>query len=102
MILFLSALVLIMCFTVDMGVPKRYTPEHDAAYYTSSPETMQELVAELEEAEFSRLEGVMDCTVNPDGRTVRITIDAEHYGAVTSVLNRDFGEELFDFRSWEG
>ena len=101
MILFFSALAVILCFTADMGVPEAYTPQHDYEYYTQSTEHMQELLKELEEHEFSRLDGIKSYSIAPGEKTIAIYIDEENYGMVSSVLNRDFGETLFEYYKWE-
>ena len=101
MILFFSALVVVLCFVVDFGVPKAYTPAQDAAYYTQSAAHMQELVQELEENEFPRLKGIRDYTVRTDTMHVRITVEKKYYEMAAAVLDRDFGSELFDLVLWE-
>lgn len=90
-----------MCFTADMDIPEAYTPEHNTEYYTQSSEHMQELIDELKEHEFSRLDGIKAYDIAPGEKTVAIYIDSENYGKVTSVLNRDFGEVLFEYYQWE-
>jgi hypothetical protein len=101
MILFFSLLAIILCFTADMKIPDSYTPEHDTQYYTQSPQHMQELIEELKQSEFSRLDGIKTYDVSSSGDRVCVYIDAKNYGKVTSVLNRDFGEELFEYYQWE-
>ncbi|MBQ8974899.1 MAG: hypothetical protein IJ072_04130, partial [Oscillospiraceae bacterium] len=91
MILFFSALVVIMCFVVDFDMPEKYTPAHDRQYYTESVQHMDELVAELEEHEFSRLEGIHSYGVTQDGQMISITVESKSYNNVKGILERDFG-----------
>ncbi len=97
LILLFAVLVVVLCFTADMGVPKPYAPEHDAAWYAESDEHMAALVAELEREEFPRLEGITRYACAPGERKVTVTVDRKNFGKVSAVLERDFGTELFVF-----
>ena len=95
LILGCSLLALIMCFTVDMGVPPVYESKHEAEYYRQSEETLQELLKELEEFVFPNLTGIVSCGINTDTRKIDIVTDPEYTDKVRLVLERDFGTELF-------
>jgi len=101
MILFFSALVVVLCFVVDFDVPKAYTPAHDTEYYRESMDHMKELLTELEENEFPRLNGIRDYEILSDTMQVRITVEKKYYEMAAAVLDRDFGSELFDLVLWE-
>ena len=96
LILGCSLLALIMCFTVDMGIPERYTPAHDADYYRESGAHLEELTAELRENVLPKLSGASDCYPDTDTMTVVVITDHENSGKVLAVLERDFGQGLFN------
>lgn len=103
MILGLSVLFLIVCFTADFGVPKAYTPAHDAQYYQQNEETLLQLREELEQQEFPRLSGIVSCEPDTESMTLVITVEAgEKLNRAKAVLERDFGEGLFRFAAQEG
>ena len=84
-------------FTVNLGVPKPYTPRHDTAYYTSSADTMDELLAELRANVFPALQGISSASV--DARAMKITVDVDggNYDKVVAVISRDFDASMFEF-----
>ena len=92
-----AVLALILCFTADMGIPPKYESLHDTEYYLQSEETMNELVSELEENVFPRLEGITSYGYDPASGKLRITVEKGSYGRVEQVLLRDFDERLFEF-----
>jgi hypothetical protein len=96
LILGCSILALIMCFTVDLGIPERYYPEHDTDYYTQSSENLRELAEEAEENVLPQLEGVSDCYADFESMTVVVVTDSENSEKVLAVLERDFGKGLFN------
>lgn len=95
LILLFSVLVFIMCLTVDFGVPEKYTPAHDAAYYTSSAETLEELAEEAKANVLTAFEGDILCEADPDAKLVRVVVDRGLKDKVAAVLERDFGPGLF-------
>ena len=95
LILLFSALVFIMCLTVKFGVPEKYTPAHDAAYYTSSAESLTELAEEAKANVLTAFEGDILCEPDPDAKLVRVVVDRGLKDRVTAVLERDFGPGLF-------
>jgi hypothetical protein len=97
LILLCAAVAVIMCFTVDLGVPDRYESAHDTVYYQTSPETMTELKNELTANVFPELNGIVSCVLNPDTGRLDITVDSAHYETVLAVITRDFDPSLFEF-----
>jgi len=95
LILGCSLLALIMCFTVDMGVPPVYESKHEAEYYRQNEETLQELAEELEEFVFPKLTGIESCSINTQTGKIDIVTDPEYTDKVRLVLERDFGTDLF-------
>jgi hypothetical protein len=91
-----TVLMLIVCFTADMGVPETYVSIHDTDYYAQNAGTMAELKSELEEYVFPNLEGIDGAWVGSDNRLV-IAIAAESYDRTRAVILRDFDESLFTF-----
>ena len=95
LILGCSILAFITCLTVDMGVPPRYESKHEVSYYMQSEETMQELVAELEENVFPNIDGIESYSINAETGKIDIVTDPDYTSKVRLVLERDFGTELF-------
>lgn len=94
-IVVLSAVGIFMSFTVDLGVPERYTPRHDTAYYTQNAEAMAELLLEVQTDVLPRLDGVTDCYIAADGTRIVVEAEPGELDKVKAVLERDFGEGLF-------
>ena len=97
MILAFSVLALIVCFTADMGVPDRITPEHDTEYYRRSPEHLAELQTELSEKLFPQIEGEISCRVDEESMTLIITASKRTSAQVKSAAERDFDPSLFSY-----
>lgn len=97
LILVCSVLALIVCFTGDMGVPERVTPEHTAEYYRQSPEHLEELSSELREKLFSQIDGDIACRVDGEGMVLVISGDNTTVKKVKAAAERDFAPELFSF-----
>ena len=97
LILILSALGIIMLFTVDFGVPERYDSLRETSYYAQNADTMAELLKELQANVFPAFPGSPDGTLNETGDKIIITADKADYGKVKSLLLRDFDESLFVF-----
>ena len=95
LILGFSALVFIMCLTVKLGVPEKYTPAHDAAYYTGSAETLAELAEEAKANVLTAFDGDILCEPDPAQGLVRVVVDRGLKDKVAAVLERDFGPGLF-------
>lgn len=95
LILGCSLLALIMCFTVDMGIPERYTPAHDGDYYRESTAHLEELIAEMKENVLPQLSGISDCYPDTETMTAVVITDRKNSGKVLAVLERDFGQGLF-------
>ncbi len=95
LILAFSALVFIMCLTVKLGVPDRYVPAHDAAYYTGSAETLTELAEEAKANVLTAFEGDILCEPDPERGLVLVVVDRGMKDRVAAVLERDFGPGLF-------
>ena len=98
LILAFSALVFVMCLTANLGVPDRYTPAHDAAYYTGSAETLTELAEEAKTHVLTAFEGDILCEPDPEDGIVRVVVDRGLGKKVTAVLERDFGKGLFSVK----
>ena len=122
LILVLSVLFVIACFTLDMKVPEKYESLHDTEYYKSSRENMEELLAELEANVFPKLDGVEDAYVEERaGQSEKQSVDAENTAddhtaddyvivieaqkfkgdKIEAVLQRDFDPTLFDVQEKE-
>lgn len=94
LILGCSLLALIMCFTVDMGVPKPYESIHDTEYYRQSEENMKELVSELEINVFPNLEGINDYEIDTYNMVLLVYVSEEYAEKARLIFERDFGTEL--------
>lgn len=90
-----AVLAFIVCLTADMGVPEKYESLHPSQYYKESADTLDELVAELEDNVFPNLTGIVDYRADYDTMTVVVTTDKSNEKKVRAVLERDFGQELF-------
>ena len=101
LILVLSVLFLIACFTMDMGVPERYTPAHAAEYYKESLQNMEELKQELEENVFPQIGVIEDSYVSSSGTELVIITQKGGADKAAAVLERDFDMSLFDIREEE-
>ena len=95
LILGFSVLVFVMCLTVKFGVPDKYTPAHDAAYYASSAETLAELAEEAKANVLTSFGGDILCEPVPEEGLVRVVVDRGLKDRVAAVLERDFGPGLF-------
>ena len=96
-ILLISAMGIIMLFTTDLGVPKRYESLHETAYYRQSADTMAELLDELNKNVFPSLPGAPVGALNEEGDKIIITADKKELEKVSAVLMRDFDGSLFVF-----
>ena len=97
LILGFSVLFVIMCLTVDMGVPERYVPEHDTAYYAESAEHLAELEAELDEHVFPSVRGLVDHGVDAELMKLTVSVEEKYYDMAVAALSRDISPELFEF-----
>ena len=95
LILGFSVLVFVMCLTVKLGVPEKYTPAHYAAYYASSAETLAELAEEAKANVLTAFGGDIHCEPVPEEGLVRVVVDRGLKDRVAAVLERDFGPGLF-------
>ena len=96
-ILIVSALGLYMAFTADLGVPERYESLHSMEYYALSEDTMAQLLEELRENVFPRLDGILDSYLADGGKHIVIHTDRSNHDIVKAVILRDFDESLFEF-----
>ena len=88
---------IIASFTVNLGVPKTYTPRHDTAYYTQNADTLNELLDELRANVFPSLDGITDAYVDAQNLKLVISVDSTDYGKATAVISRDFDASMFEF-----
>ena len=95
LILGFAVLVFIMCLTAKLGVPDRYAPVHDAAYYVQNADTLTELAEEAKANVLTAFEGDILCEADPDAGLVRVIVDRGLKDKVSAVLERDFGPNLF-------
>jgi hypothetical protein len=98
LILLTAVLMLVVCFTADLGVPERYEPEHNTAYYSQSPETMEELCREIEEHVLPEIEEAKDCRYDGDIDKIVVTAENGEADKVRLLLKRSFDESLFEVR----
>lgn len=89
-----SLMALILCFTGDLKIPEPYEPRHEAAYYSSSREGLEELMAELEAEEFPRVEGEESCLPDWEALTLTVSTDGRYVKQLQAILDRDFGQGL--------
>lgn len=94
LILGCSILALIMCFTVDMGVPKPYESIHSVEYYRQNEETMKELVSELEINVFPNLAGIYNYEIDTENMVLIVYVNEEYAKKAQLIFERDFGTEL--------
>ena len=94
LILGFSLLALITMFTADMGVPEKFIPEHDTAYYLESEEHMNGLLSELEDRLFTEFEDI-DYYVSADSMKIIVKAPKITAKKVEQVLLRDIDERLF-------
>ena len=97
LILGFSILALIVCFTADMGIPKKYESLHDTEYYAQNSDTMNELLHEIEANVFPALPDIEEAYLNDSGTQIIIVADSESYDKVAAVISRDFDASLFSF-----
>ena len=97
LILIFSALGIIMLFTADLGVPKRYESLHETEYYARNADTMAELLDELYKNVFPALPGEPHGELNEAGDKIIITVGEKDFEKVKAVILRDFDESLFVF-----
>ena len=86
---------LVTCFTAGNDPLSGYKAPHDAAYYSQSEATMQELETELETNVLPKLQGVESCALK-NGK-IEITLAAASYNDMHAALTRRFDETLFTF-----
>jgi hypothetical protein len=98
LVLVLSAVAIILAFTIDLGVPERYVSLHDTEYYMQNTETMAELLDELREHVFPRLEGITNSYVSPNGDVVVIYINEADFEKTRGTIVRDFEDIMFEFQ----
>ena len=91
----LGILGIIVCFTADLGVPAQYQSQHDTAYYSQNADTLAELLDEAREHVFPNLSGIVSAEVT--GGVVSVHVEARELDKARAVLQRDFGEGLFEF-----
>ena len=96
-ILVLSALGIIMLFTVDFGVPDRYESLRETEYYARNADTMAELLDELCEHVFPAYPGEPHGALNEAGDKIIITAGEKDFEKVKALILRDFDESLFVF-----
>lgn len=93
LVLFITALAMILLFTAGRDPVKGYIPPQTSEYYSAHPE---ELKSELEQNVFPALSGVQDCEVT-DGGKLRITLIGDDYAVARSAILRYYDKELFEF-----
>ena len=98
LVLLTAVLMLVVCFTADLGVPERYEPEHDTAYYARSPETMEELSDEIEKNVLPDIEEAESCRYDSSTGKVVVTAKDGEAEKVRLLLKRSFDESLFEVR----
>lgn len=96
LILGCAVLAFILCMTVDIGVPEKYESLHSSEYYRDSADNLNELIGELRENVFPELQGIVDCRADTDAMTVIVVTERGYTDKVRAVLERDFGEGLFN------
>ena len=96
-ILVLSAVGIILAFTINLSLPKQYESMHDTAYYMQNSETMLELLDELRQFVFPALEGVTDSYIAPSSDRIVIQMDRAYLERNRSIITKSFDELLFEF-----
>ena len=97
LILGFSVLFVVMCLTLDLGVPERYTPVHSAEYYAESAEHLEELEAELAEHVFPSVRGLGEHYVDGEKLKLIVSVEEEYYDMAVAALSRDISPELIEF-----
>lgn len=96
LVLLISALMLMFCFTQGKDPIPGYEPPHDAAYYAQHlPELAEELnVHVLPEVDET-------ASAAADGSTVTVTIDAQRLAVTRAAVLRYYDVSLFVFEPVE-
>ena len=92
LVLLLSALMVVYCFTAGANPVPGYTPPHESAYYA---EHLDELAQELN----ANFLPVLDETAHAeaDGDTVTVTASAKEYVPVRGAVLKFYDAALFTF-----
>ena len=92
LVLLLSALMVVFCFTAGANPVPGYTPPHDSAYYAGH---LDELAQELN----TNFLPVLDETAHAeaDGGTVTVTASAKEYVPVRGAVLKFYDAALFTF-----
>lgn len=96
LVLGFGILFVILCLNADLGVPERYTPEHEISWYRENTENLQALADELTEKVLPNIEGAESCIADPVTMTVCVHAASGYEDRVRVVLERDFGEGLIN------
>lgn len=94
LVLALTVLFLVVCFTSGPKPVEGYAPPHDSGYYALHPE---ELAEELEENLLPHLEGVEGCRVADDGSAVELRLAEETFARTRAAILQYYDRELFVF-----
>lgn len=94
LVLGFGILFVILCMTANLGVPEKYTPEHELSWYAEGEENLKALAVELENNVLPGLEGAVDCAAEPASGRVLVHTEKGFGDKVRTVLERDFGKEL--------
>lgn len=93
LVLFITALAMILLFTSGNDPIKGYVPPQTSEYYSEHPE---ELLAELEQNVFPELSGVRSCEITEDGKLF-ITLTGDDYAVARSAILKYYDAALFEF-----
>lgn len=93
LVLLLGVMAVYLCFTAGRDPIPGYQPPESTEYYAAHPE---ELLRELEENVFPRVDGVL--AAETEAGAVAVTIAQEHFVVTRSALLRYFDESLLTLR----
>ena len=96
LILILSAVGIALAFTIDLGASSRYDSRHDESYYTQTAENMAELLDELREEVFPKVDGITDSYVSQDGTCIIIQTNKTDAERQLRYILRSFDQALFE------
>lgn len=96
LVLLLTVLMLVFCFTQGKDPIPGYEPPHDAAYYAQH---LPELAEELNARVLPAVDETASATA--DGGTVTVRIDAQRLAVTRAAVLRYYDASLFVFESVE-
>lgn len=96
LVLLISALMLVFCFTQGKDPIPGYEAPHDTAYYAQH---LPELAEELNAHVLPEVDETASAAV--DGDTVTVTIDAQRLAVTRAAVLRYYDTSLFVFESVE-